>query len=342
MPRITVYLPSRNHAPFVEEAIHSVLAQSGPDLELLLVDDGSDDDTPLRLRRIRDPRFRAILWSQRRGASAAANHAIRFGSGEYLAAMTSDDRFRPGKLARQAAFLDAHPGVDAVTGLAEFIDERDRPLRWHWMIGVFDSENRTPAEWLRHFFFAGNALCHPSVMWRRTAFDAVGGYDESLHQLPDLDVWVRLSLAGRAIWVLPEPLVEFRLRRGGANASAPTLAHLTACSDEYGRILRRYLCAEGIRAVTALDDGPLGRLACAEAAVVAWTDAHLRFALETVRGIDMSAAPDHVRRAIDFRARRLPGWDGRPPRLWTALPLRARAAWRRLAARARAWARTGR
>ena len=94
--------------------------------------------------------------------------------------------------------------------------------------------------WLRQFFFTGNCLCAPTAMIRREAYEAAGAYDRRLTNLQDLDMWIRMLIAGHAIHVLPEPLTAFRIRANHANMSAPRPDTRLRTQIETGRILRRF------------------------------------------------------------------------------------------------------
>ena len=95
--------------------------------------------------------------------------------------LASDDYFLPGKLEKQVRFLEDHPHVAAVFGLPRFIDQRGVPLTHSFngdvFLAPFTRGLRTRADWLRHFFYEGNCLCHPASMVRRSAYDRVGLFD---------------------------------------------------------------------------------------------------------------------------------------------------------------------
>ncbi len=219
MPRVSVCIPAYNHARFVRESLESVLAQSFQDLEISVTDDGSTDGTAEAIAALHDARIKLKRFPANRGASAALNDAIRRSGGEYVAVLNSDDAFLPDKLETQVEFLDAHPEIGAVFAYPAFIDESGRPLESTFNGRIFDQPNRSQAEWLRHFFYLGNCLCHPTVLIRRACYERVGLYDERLAQLPDFDLWQRL-ISHYPIHILPETLLLFR-EIGGGNASAP-------------------------------------------------------------------------------------------------------------------------
>ncbi len=241
MPKVSVVMPSYNHAPYVREAVESVLKQSYSDLELIITDDGSIDGTADIVRSFTDPRVRFHAFERNQGACIAMNDAINRSSGEYVAVLNSDDYFLPGKIERQVAFLDAHREIGAVFGLPEFVDEHGVTVtnRTHPFAGTFTAINRSRREWLRHFFAHGNCLCHPTVMIRRECYDAIGLFDPLLMQLPDFDLWIRLCLK-YDIHILQEKLTAFRILGSDRNVSAPAPAVSARSAWELVSVLKHY------------------------------------------------------------------------------------------------------
>lgn len=241
MPKVSVVMASYNHASFVQASLESALNQSLQDIEVLVTDDGSSDDSVEIIRAIGDARVRLEAFPENRGASAATNASLARASGEYVAILNSDDYFLPGKLAIQAAYLDAHPGVAVVFGLPQLIDEDDLPYDdpEHPYFSVFQTTNREPHEWLHWLFVGGNCFCHPTVMLRREVYDRVGNFDVRLVQLPDFDFWVRVCSAFR-VHVMDTPLTAFRIldREGNASGRSPQKRRRGAW--EHQKVLRRY------------------------------------------------------------------------------------------------------
>ncbi len=241
-PRVSVAMASYNHANFVHQSVESALSQSFEDLELVVTDDGSSDGTADVLRSIRDPRFQLEIFPRNRGACDATNHTISRCRGEFVAILNSDDYFLPGKIGRQVEYLDKNPDVAAVFGLPRFVDPHgasvdpaQNPFR-----GVFTSSPANRFEWLTHFFLRGNALCHPTVLIRREAYEHVGLYDPVLRQLPDFDMWIRVC-ARFDIRVMEQELTAFRVLSDGQNTSAPSQSTTRRAWWEEFRVLRRFL-----------------------------------------------------------------------------------------------------
>ena len=240
MNKITVAIASYNHASFIKEAISSALSQTGCDLEVIVVDDASTDGSVEEIRKINDPRLRLICHEHNLGNSLALNRAIQEGSGEYVAVLNSDDAFLPGKLQKQLAFLQANPNISTVLGLPRFVDNHNRLLSRPIDDNAFKQPNRSRHEWLRYFFYHGNALCHPTMMIRRDCHKKYGYYDRRLVQAPDYDFWHRLLL-NEEIHILNEPLLNFRILPNHSNVSALTPSSLRRSQWEVSQSLKHYL-----------------------------------------------------------------------------------------------------
>jgi glycosyltransferase involved in cell wall biosynthesis len=241
-PRISILVKAYNHAPFVRQAIESVLAEPVQDLEIVVTDDGSSDGTQEILRGYAaDPRIRLEAFPENRGIPVAMNATVARARGRYLAILNSDDYLLPGRLERQAAFLDAHPEVSLVFGQPQPVDEAGRPAApyndFRAPLGWPDFSRR---RWLRQFFLAGNCLCSPTAMIRREAYAEAGPYDARLTNLQDLDMWIRMLACGHAIHLLPDAVTAFRIRAAQANMSAPRRDTRLRTCFEWTRILHRF------------------------------------------------------------------------------------------------------
>ena len=198
---VSVIIPTFNRWPMVGEAVESVLAQAAAGHELIVVDDGSTDETRRRLRDY-GPRL-TVLTQRRRGVAAARNAGVRHAVGRYLAFLDSDDLWRPGKLERQLDFMESNPRAKICQTDEIWIRNGVRVNPRH--------KHRKPSG---DIFRASLELClvSPSaVMMRRELFERVGGFDESLPVCEDYDLWLRIS-KDTEIPLIPEALVT---RRGG-------------------------------------------------------------------------------------------------------------------------------
>jgi glycosyltransferase involved in cell wall biosynthesis len=279
-----------NHAPFVGPAVQSILDQTFDDFEFVITDDGSTDATPEIIAGFDDPRIRFERFSENRGIAAALRATVERSRGEFIAVMNSDDLSMPARLERQVAFLRARPDVAAAFCVPQEIDNAGSEIATGIFRVPFATAFPSRAEWLRHFFFAGNCLCAPSAMIRREAFDELGPDDSRLHLLVDLDRWVRL-LTRREIFVMDENLLAFRWRGDRGNASAAGAATARRNAFETLQVLRRYrdLPTELLREIFAeeiarsgIDSGRPASLWLADVALLGVQPWHRLFALETL------------------------------------------------------------
>lgn len=247
MPRISVVLSSYNHERYIAQAIKSILEQTYQDYELLIFDDGSSDHSVQIIRDfLADSRIRLFAFPKNRGPMKCLREVMKEATGEYAAIMHSDDCWMPDKLDKQVAFLDGHAEYAACFSLVEFIDESGAVYELpegHFYRRAFQQKNRSAAEWIRHFFYQYNGLCHPSVLIRREVYYRCCLLDEQgLAQLPDFFMWIRLLCSGETIYVYQEKLTKFRLRRysSAENTSAERPESVLQAAFEFLPILQEF------------------------------------------------------------------------------------------------------
>lgn len=184
-PRVTIAMPVYNGAEFLRPAVESILAQSFADFELILSDDGSEDDS----RKIiddyarRDPRV-IVSHAKHGGIAVATNRALQIARGEYFAPMDQDDIALPERLSREVEFLDQNPAVAVVGAGANTIDASGRHLKTMRP----PLEPRAVAEAMHERC----AVLHPSSMMRTEVARAVGGYRAFLPYAQDYDLFIRI------------------------------------------------------------------------------------------------------------------------------------------------------
>lgn len=233
---VSVVMTAYNHEKYVGEAIASILDQTYQAFELIVVNDGSTDDTEAIIRGFRDSRITAIR-QRNRGESAAITAGLDRPKGRYIAFMDGDDVCHPRRLERQMDYLDAH-GARAVTSWIDLIDDDGAPL--HELPELLALANmppcRTRAEIFRRLW-RQNFLWPSSAMFERTLLDDIGGVCRTLAQLQDYALWI--AIVKRAhIHTIPEPLLRYRIRAGAANASLNP-ANMPRVAFEQRQIYRR-------------------------------------------------------------------------------------------------------
>ena len=193
---VSIIALCHNHAPFLREALDSILRQTYPALEVWLVDDASTDGSPAILREYaaQNPTWHLLLLSENVGNCRAFNRAFRQSRGEFVIDFATDDVLLPERVARQVAvFQAAEPTVGMVYSNAEMIGEDGQLLGRHHRPDGHGGLRPQPAsgwvfaEVLRRYF-----ISTPTMMMRRTCLAQLGGYDETL-AYEDFDFWVRAS-----------------------------------------------------------------------------------------------------------------------------------------------------
>ncbi|MFC1458484.1 glycosyltransferase family 2 protein [Microvirga arabica] len=207
IPRVSVLMPVRNGLPFLKEAVDSILDQSIKDVELVVVDDGSEDGSTsyLMARSLEDARVVLLRNAKSYGISAALNLGAEYCRAPWIARMDCDDRALPQRLERQLAFLDVNPDVQALGSLAYLINSQGH------RIGLAPHDMTTRNAYKKYMESNRTiGLVHPSVIIRRVSLREVGGYRSDFEPAEDIDLWNRLSEQGPVL-VLPEFLLEYRV-----------------------------------------------------------------------------------------------------------------------------------
>lgn len=208
-PAVSVLMGVRDGAPWVVDAVESILGQSFGDLELIVVDDGSTDDTPVLLARIQDPRL-AVERQAPAGLTRALVRALARARAPLIARLDADDVARADRLAQQTAYLASHPDIGLLGSAARVVDASGREA----------GEIRPPEgdAALRRALIRRNPFVHSSIVARRLLVVRAGGYDPAFPVAQDYDLWLRLAPLTR-LGNLPEPLVTRRLVPGRVTAA---------------------------------------------------------------------------------------------------------------------------
>lgn len=248
-PLVTVVMPSYNHARFLGEAIESVLAQTFSDFELVIIDDCSQDDSRSLIQQYasQDARIRCIFHEHNQGASNFIEHMASY-RGRYLAFLNSDDLWEPDKLQKQCEYMESHPDVAACFTDVRIIDDAGNPVEDHEYCHVFKAESRNRFEWLRHFFFFGNAFCIVSLLIRKDAYERYSLDTSGFSGLPDMFIWVRL-LMNADVHVYPARLTCFRVHGDGANVSGINPASNRRVETELLFVLREFLALRSLEEI---------------------------------------------------------------------------------------------
>jgi glycosyltransferase involved in cell wall biosynthesis len=212
LPLVSVIIPTYNYGRFVTEAVDSALSQTYEKREVIVVDDGSTDDT----RQILKPLLDRIVYIHQvnQGLSAARNTGIKAAQGKLIALLDSDDVWHPRKLEVQVEYLLQHPEVDLVAS-EHFTDQRSEWPALH-------NANLSPTIYTLEDVLGTAHFAPSAALIRRTCLDEVGLFDVSLRCVEDRDMWVRLASRHR-LAKLPLPLLWYRLHPQSLSNKAATM-----------------------------------------------------------------------------------------------------------------------
>ena len=209
---VSVIIPTYNRKDYVRESIDSALAQRGIAVEVIVVDDGSQDGTGEALLDYGD-QIRYV-WQENQGESSARNHGVRIARHEYVALLDSDDLWQPDSLAKRVSLLENDPALGAVFSKAWLVDEEGKRLDAPPLSDHVKSDDLT----LESLCLKNNLVASTAV-FRRSIFDKVGGFDSEIQFGEDWDLWLRFALESKLGFV-DEPLVYVR-RHTGAQQHFP-------------------------------------------------------------------------------------------------------------------------
>ncbi|MBX3052748.1 MAG: glycosyltransferase [Caldilineaceae bacterium] len=216
MPKVSVVIPSYNHGRFIEKAVRSVLDQTYRDLELIVIDDGSQDNSLARLAAITDNRLRVIA-QENQGAHAAINRGLAEAQGHYLTILNSDDVYAPRRLERMLPILDGNAAIGLLSSYIEVIDGQGKAVgvkRGYanlepWPLPLVAESFRSGVD-NRAALLTENYLATTSnFLFRRSWYEAIGAF-LPLRYTHDWDFALRMASVAD-IEIIPEPLLQYRI-----------------------------------------------------------------------------------------------------------------------------------
>ena len=220
---VSIITPSFNQAKYIERTITSVLSQDYKNIEYIIIDGGSTDNTQDIIEKYAD---KLSYWASEKdsGQTDAINKGFSKAKGDIIAWINSDDTYIPGAVSEAVAYLDANPEVGLVYGDANFIDENDK------VIGKFPAK-QTDYKKLRQGYVH---ITQQAAFFRKDVWDKVGPLDPSFYFAMDYDLWVRIAAVAPIVY-LPKLWANFRLHR-----DAKTISADDRCWPEMLRVHRRY------------------------------------------------------------------------------------------------------
>lgn len=209
---VTVLMPVYNAAPFLREAIESILSQTFRDFEFLIINDGSTDQSREIILSFSDSRIRLLDNPGNIGLIATLNRGIREARGKYIVRMDADDISLTSRLEKQVGAMKSDPGIAVLASFVDFINT-DGEVTGHWST---DREAVSENE-IRSLMMKTNCIAHPSIMMRKEIAEKFL-YHPKRKGAEDWDLWMRLLAAGERIAKQPEVLLKYRIHHGSITA----------------------------------------------------------------------------------------------------------------------------
>ncbi len=223
MKKVSVVIPAYNKAELTVKSVESVLKQTYKNIELIVVDDGSTDNTAQLLKPYTDKI--KYVYKKNSGACSARNLGISLAQGEYIGLLDCDDLYLPRKLELSVKFLEEHPDYGFVHSAAYFVDDRDNILRSF-------SHRLSRQNLLVRDLLLRDFICNSTVVVRKNCFDKTGGFDETIFTPGDWDMWLRLAENYKAGYI-NEPLVYYRI------SSSYNFKHIEQVKKEESIVLEK-------------------------------------------------------------------------------------------------------
>ena len=333
IPLVSVIVPAYNASRFLPESLPSVLAQTWTDFELIVVNDGSTDDTVACVEAFTDPRIRLVTQANR-GLAGARNGGIRVARGTFIALLDADDLWHPEKLARHVAHLQANPAIGVSYSASAFMDDEGRDM--HLMQspklrGVIPRD-----VFLRNPVGNGSAPVIRRQALDDIAFAAPTGvegerwyFDERFRQSEDIECWLRIALS--TAWVfegLGEPLTRYRVNAGGLSAALDRQHATWEAAVEKARAINPGFVATHEHAARAYQLRYLARRALSMGEMQRgwrllrealsqypgmWREEPARTGITLAAALAMRCLPRAVYQSLSTRASRVVGWLQRRP-----------------------------
>ncbi len=246
--KVSVIIAAYNHAKFLPAAIESMINQTFKEsYEILIVDDASTDETPLILKDFpaRDSKIKIFCMKTNVGPGAARNYAIQQAKGEYIAILDGDDIAKVERLEKQACFLDEHPLTDMVFSLVTWIDDELKPIE-NFPARV--SSGKFPQncdEIFKVLYLESNKIPNTSLMFRKSAFDKIGGYPPDVYISEDWILCMKMAASQMGISAIPEALVLQRRGQTHSHLMSNKIASFKAGRAALHKI-KEWLKASGI------------------------------------------------------------------------------------------------
>ncbi len=243
-------IPAYNAAPTIEATLRSVLAQSEPDFELIVVDDGSGDQTPELVRGFaHDPRVR-LIEQENRGTAGARNTGVAAARGRYVSFLDNDDLWMPAYLERIGEALDSTPEAGFAYADGWLVDEPSRRVHRPTALQILGAPATPPAAPEQFLLcLVEQVFIRSATTIRHSVLNEVGGFDPAVSGVDDFDLWARILQAGHTAVQAPGMLLVYRDRPDSLSKDGLRMASAVATVN--GRIAESRSTTPEVRAAAA-------------------------------------------------------------------------------------------
>jgi len=218
-PLVSVVVPAYNHEQYVEECLYSILDQNYPRLDLIVINDGSLDDTDQRIKHVleENPSRFVYISKTNEGLIKTLNLGLKLAKGEYFCEIASDDIFLADSIIKRVDYLERHPDIEVVFADAYRMDNNVKTE-----IPIFGKKEKyiSSENTLQDLIEGKAKIMFSSGMFRKTLLNRLGGFDEDFHYGEDVAMWYQLSIHAK-IGYLAEPVLYHRRHPGNTSSSAP-------------------------------------------------------------------------------------------------------------------------
>lgn len=221
MPLVSVVVAVYNGETVIGETLESILQQTYQNIEVIVIDDASTDNSKKIIESYEDSRIKTIFLEKNHNICYAGNIGFQQATGKYIAVAGHDDVWKKDKLEKQISFLEEHPSYSVCFTWADIVDENGalNNEKWGGLYARFSRDNMEANQWSRKLIMEGNYFCAPSACIRNKCLKKSGYYRYALVQLQDYDLWIRLLNEG-SVYVLQEKLTYYRrFNEAGKNLS---------------------------------------------------------------------------------------------------------------------------
>lgn len=231
---VSVIIPTYNRAGIIKKSIDSVLSQTYDDLELIIVDDGSTDETKELISSYKDIRIKYYSYKSNKGVVYARNYGMKMASGDYIAFQDSDDIWHKDKLEKQIKAMEEDCSVGFCYSRIQYLLDNNRRV----VLPQYDVDIRSMSGDILGNLLYDNLVACPSLIMKKECYDKIGGYDDLFTALEDYDYAIRLAKEYKALFI-DDILVDASMSLGGVSSSGTN--YLVSSCYMLGKYKKDYL-----------------------------------------------------------------------------------------------------